>query len=141
MQTRPKVFYTAEATVTGGRDGHGRTSDGKLDVELRRPTEMSGTGEGTNPEQLFAVGYAACFLGALGVAAQRAGVTLPNDLRIDSRVGLGQQGDAFGIQVALTVTIPGIDREQARELVDRAHRICPYSNATRGNIAVDLSVA
>jgi Ohr subfamily peroxiredoxin len=141
MQTRPKVFYTAEATVTGGRDGHGRTSDGKLDVELRRPTEMSGTGEGTNPEQLFAVGYAACFLGALGVAAQRAGVTLPNDLRIDSRVGLGQQGDAFGIQVALTVTIPGIDREQARELVDRAHQICPYSNATRGNIAVDLSVA
>jgi Ohr subfamily peroxiredoxin len=102
---------------------------------------MSGTGEGTNPEQLFAVGYAACFLGALGVAAQRAGVTLPNDLRIDSRVGLGQQGDAFGIQVALTVTIPGIDREQARELVDRAHQICPYSNATRGNIAVDLSVA
>jgi Ohr subfamily peroxiredoxin len=141
MQTRPKVFYTAEATVTGGRDGHGRTSDGKLDVELRRPTEMSGTGEGTNPEQLFAVGYAACFLGALGVAAQRAGVTLPNNLRIDSRVGLGQQGDAFGIQVALTVTIPGIDREQARELVDRAHQICPYSNATRGNIAVDLSVA
>ncbi len=140
MQTRPKIFYTAEASVTGGRDGHARSSDGKLDVNLRRPTEMGGDGNGTNPEQLFAAGYAACFMGALGVVAERAGVALPSDTRIDSKVGIGPQGDVFGIQVALAITLPGIEHEQAQHLVDKAHEVCPYSNATRGNIPVDISV-
>ena len=132
-----KVVYTAEATVTGGREqGHGKTSDGELDVQLRPPNE----GGGTNPEQLFAVGYAACFEGALGVAARRAKAEV-GDASIDSKVSLITTEDrGFNVAVTLDVTLPQVqDAEQAKEIVAAAHEICPYSNATRGNVEVTLT--
>ena len=132
-----KVVYTAEATVTGGREkGHGRTTDGALDVQLRPPTE----GGGTNPEQLFAVGYAACFEGALGVAARRAKAEV-GDASIDSKVSLITTEDrGFNVAVQLDVTLPQVeDAEAAKEIVAAAHQICPYSNATRGNVEVTLT--
>jgi osmotically inducible protein OsmC len=136
-----KALYTAEAHVTGGRaEGHGRTSDGKLDVDLRLPKEMGGEGDGTNPEELFAVGYAACFEGALGTVARRARQEV-GDVAIDSKVTLVTTDDrGFTIAVELAVTLPSVpDAEQAVELVRAAHQVCPYSNATRGNIDVALS--
>src|SRR5919109_1757223 len=136
-----KRLYTAEATVTGGRDqGHGRTSDGALDVQLRTPAEMGGEGGGTNPEQLFAVGYAACFEGALGAAARRERIEV-GDVSIDSKVTLSPTEErGFGIGVSLDVTLPAIaDADQAVRIAEAAHRICPYSNATRGNIEVKLT--
>jgi lipoyl-dependent peroxiredoxin len=135
-----KVLYTAEAQVTGGRDqGHGRTSDGALDVQLRSPSELGGEGGGTNPEQLFAVGYAACFEGAIKTVARREKVEA-DDVSIDAKVSLGPQEDkSFTIAVALDVTLPALDDEQAAEIVRAAHHVCPYSNATRGNIDVALS--
>ena len=137
-----KVLYTAHATATGGREGSGRSSDGTLDLKLSTPKEMGGAGgNGTNPEQLFAVGYAACFIGAMKVVAARDKVALPADTHIDSSVGIGPSGTAFGIQVELKVTIPGMDHAQAEALVEKAHQVCPYSNATRGNIDVKLTVA
>jgi Ohr subfamily peroxiredoxin len=132
-----KVVYTAEATVTGGREkGHGKTTDGELDVQLRPPTE----GGGTNPEQLFAVGYAACFEGALGVAARRAKAEV-GDASIDSKVSLITTEDrGFNVAVQLDVTLPQVeDAEAAKEIVAAAHQICPYSNATRGNVEVTLT--
>jgi Ohr subfamily peroxiredoxin len=132
-----KVVYTAEATVTGGREhGHGKTSDGALDVQLRPPNE----GGGTNPEQLFAVGYAACFEGALGVAARRAKAEV-GDASIDSKVSLITTEDrGFNIAVELDVTLPQVeDAEEAKKIVAAAHQICPYSNATRGNVEVTLT--
>lgn len=137
----PKVLYTAEAHVTGGRGhGHGHTSDGELDVQLRLPSEMGGAGDGTNPEQLFAVGYAACFEGALGVVARRAKVEV-EDAAIDSKVTLTPNGSGgFQLGVELDVNLPSVeDQEQAIELVRSAHEVCPYSNATRGNIEVVLT--
>jgi lipoyl-dependent peroxiredoxin len=136
-----KPLYTAEAHVTGGRaDGHGRTSDGVLEVDLRLPKEMGGEGNGTNPEELFAVGYAACFEGALGTVARRGGEEA-GDVAIDSKVMLITTEDrAFTIAVELAVTLPSIDDPaKAVELVRAAHRVCPYSNATRGNIDVTLT--
>ncbi|MBV9049728.1 MAG: organic hydroperoxide resistance protein [Solirubrobacterales bacterium] len=136
-----KELYTAQATVTGGRaNGHGRTRDGVLDVQLRRPREMDGDGGGTNPEQLFAVGYAACFEGALGAVARRERVEL-GDVSIDSHVSLVTgENRAFNIAVALDVSLPGVeDVGRASEIVAAAHEVCPYSNATRGNIDVTLS--
>ncbi|MFE7773249.1 organic hydroperoxide resistance protein [Streptomyces sp. NPDC057445] len=136
-----RVLYTAEATVTGGRtNGHGRTDDGALDVRLRAPAEMGGTEGGTNPEQLFAVGYAACFEGALGVVARRERVET-GDASIDSRVSLLPTEDrGFKLAVELHVTLPQIqDPEQAARIVAGAHQVCPYSNATRGNIDVTLT--
>jgi osmotically inducible protein OsmC len=136
-----KEIYTAQAHVVGGRaDGHGVTSDGNLDVQLRRPTEMGGDGSGTNPEQLFAVGYAACFEGALQVVARRQKVD-PGEVAIDSRVGLRPTADrAFELTVGLDVTLPGITTpDDAVALVKAAHAVCPYSNATRGNIDVTLT--
>ncbi len=136
-----KALYTAEAHVTGGRaDGHGRTTDGALEVDLRLPTEMGGEGGGTNPEELFAVGYAACFEGALGTVARRSHQEV-GDVAIDSKVTLVTTDDrGFTIAVELVVTLPSIeDAEQAVELVRAAHAVCPYSNATRGNIDVALS--
>jgi osmotically inducible protein OsmC len=133
--------YTAEATVTGGRaDGHGRSTDGALDVSLRLPSEMGGDGSGTNPEQLFAVGYAACFEGALGVVARRERVEL-GDVSIDSRVSLLPTKErGFTIAVGLDVSLPDLtDAEQAVRIVAAAHQVCPYSNATRGNIDVALT--
>jgi osmotically inducible protein OsmC len=134
-----KVLYTAEATVTGGRDqGHGRTSDGALDVDLRSPVELGGEGGGTNPEQLFAVGYAACFESALKTVARRQKLDA-DDVSIDSKVNLGPADErTFTLAVELDVTLPGFEDEQAAELVRAAHKVCPYSNATRGNIDVAL---
>jgi lipoyl-dependent peroxiredoxin len=136
-----KVLYTAEATVTGGRsEGHGRTSDGRLDVELRSPPELGGAGDGTNPEQLFAIGYAACFEGAIGVVGRRERAEV-GDVSIDSRVSLlPTEGGGFELAVALDVSLPQVDDpEQAVRIVAAAHQVCPYSNATRGNIAVELT--
>jgi osmotically inducible protein OsmC len=136
-----RVLYTAEATVTGGRtNGHGRTSDGALDVQLRTPKEMGGDGGGTNPEQLFAVGYAACFEGALGAIGRRENVDVA-DASIDSKVSLlPTEERGFKIAVELDVTLPQIaDPEQAVKIVEAAHQVCPYSNATRGNIEVRLT--
>ena len=136
-----RVLYTAEATVTGGRaNGHGRTSDGALDVQLRTPKEMGGDGGGTNPEQLFAVGYAACFEGALGAVGRRENVDVA-DASIDSKVSLlPTEERGFKIAVELDVTLPQIaDPEQAVKIVEAAHLVCPYSNATRGNIEVKLT--
>ena len=136
-----RVLYTASATVTGGRaDGHGRTSDGALEVQLRSPKEMGGEGGGTNPEQLFAVGYAACFEGALGVVGRRERAEV-GDVSIDSRVSLVTTEErGFTIAVELDVTLPQVsDPELAVRLVSAAHEVCPYSNATRGNIDVTLT--
>src|ERR1700694_3597831 len=136
-----RVLYTAEATVTGGRgNGHGRTSDGVLDVQLRSPKEMGGEGGGTNPEQLFAVGFAACFESALGVVGRRERVEV-GDVSIDSRVSLLPNGErGFKLAVELDVTLPQIqDPEQAARITAAAHEVCPYSNATRGNIEVKLT--
>jgi len=137
-----KILYTAHATASGGREGSARSSDGVLDLKLTTPKELGGGGgDGTNPEQLFAAGYAACFIGAMKVVAGRDKVALPADTTIDSSVGIGPSGSAFGIQVELKVTIPGMDHAQAETLVAKAHEVCPYSNATRGNIDVTLTVA
>ena len=136
-----RVLYTAEATVTGGRaDGHGRTNDGKLEVNLRLPKEMGGDGEGTNPEQLFAVGFAACFEGALGAVARRERAEV-SDVSIDSRVSLHPTEErGFKLSAELHVTLPQIDDpEQAAAIVAAAHKVCPYSNATRDNIDVILT--
>ncbi|HEX2391930.1 MAG TPA: organic hydroperoxide resistance protein [Solirubrobacterales bacterium] len=135
-----KVLYTAEARVTGGRAaGHGRTSDGLLEVDLRLPAEMGGEGGGTNPEQLFAVGYAACFEGALGVVGRRRKVEV-EDAAIDSKVALVTTEErGFNVAVELHVTLPSVDDAEAVEVVREAHQVCPYSNATRGNVDVTLS--
>jgi osmotically inducible protein OsmC len=136
-----KVLYTAQASVTGGRaDGHGRTSDGVLDLQLRLPKEMGGEEIGTNPEQLFAVGYAACFEGALGVVGRRERVEV-GDVSIESRVSLLPNDEhGFKLAVELDVTLPQVDDpEQAVRIVAAAHQVCPYSNATRGNIDVTLT--
>jgi osmotically inducible protein OsmC len=135
------TLYTAKAHVTGGRaEGHGRTEDGALEVDLRLPAEMGGSGGGTNPEELFAVGYAACFEGALGVVGRRA-KTETGDAAIDSEVSLSPNGSGgFQLSVALNVNLPSVeDQAKAVELVRAAHEVCPYSNATRGNIDVTLT--
>lgn len=135
-----KPLYTAEASVKGGRDGHGRSSDGILDLDIRPPVEMGGTGAGTNPEQLFALGYSACFQSAMGVVARRMG-TDTSDSEVTGRVTIGTiDGGAFGLAVELDVHIPGVDADTADKIVHAAHEVCPYSNATRGNIEVTLKV-
>ena len=136
-----KVLYTAHATSTGGREGISRTDDGALDVKLSTPKGLGGPGgPGTNPEQLFAAGYSACFIGALKAVAGRQKMQLPTDTKIDAQVGIGPIPNGFGIQAALKVHIPGMDRAQAEQLVQAAHQVCPYSNATRGNIDVTLTI-
>jgi osmotically inducible protein OsmC len=136
-----QVLYTAEATATGGRDGRAVSSDGVLNVQLSTPRELGGAGgPGTNPEQMFAAGYSACFIGALKFVAGQAKVALPADTSITGRVGIGPIPTGFGIQAELQISIPGMPREQAEELVQKAHIVCPYSNATRGNIDVTLTV-
>jgi len=137
-----KIVYRAHATATGGRDGRARSSDGNLDVKLSVPKEMGGGGgAATNPEQLFAAGYAACFLGAMKYVAGQKNIQVPADTSIDSAVGIGPIAGGFGIEVDLDVKLPGMDRAQAEELVAAAHKVCPYSNATRNNIDVRLKVA
>ena len=138
MASLDKVLYTARAHTTGGRDGASRTDDGRLDVTLSSPGTA---GTGTNPEQLFAAGYSACFIGALKAVAARQKASLPADLAIDAEVDLGPVGQAYGIAVRLTVHLPGLDRAAAQALVDTAHQVCPYSNATRGNIDVSVTLA
>jgi lipoyl-dependent peroxiredoxin len=135
-----KPLYTAEASAVGGRDGHARTADGRLDVDLRPPVEMGGPGGGTNPEQLFATGYAACFQSALAVVARRRKVDTGNST-VTARVTIGTiEGGRFGLTVGLEVHIPDVDEATATSLVQEAHQVCPYSNATRGNIPVTLTV-
>ncbi|MEU2032314.1 organic hydroperoxide resistance protein [Nocardia amamiensis] len=134
------ALYTAEARVAGGRNGHGRTSDGRLDLNLRQPKELGGDGAGTNPEQLFAIGYAACFGTTLALVGQR-GKLEANDAQIDSSVALIPiDGGRFQLGVELRISLPSVSGEQAVELVETAHQVCPYSNATRGNIAVAFVV-
>jgi Ohr subfamily peroxiredoxin len=136
-----KVLYRATATATGGRDGRGVSSDGNVDVALVTPKELGGAGgAGTNPEQLFAVGYSACFLGAMKFVAGRDKLPIPKDVSVTGSVGIGPLPTGFGIEVELKVSLPGMDREQAQTLVERAHIVCPYSNATRGNIDVRLTL-
>lgn len=135
-----KVIYTAHATSTGGRDGTTRSSDGVLDLKLAVPKEMGGAGGGVNPEQLFASGYSACFIGAMKFVAGTQKIALPADTSINASVGIGQIPQGFGIEVALQVSIPGMDKAAAEALVAKAHEVCPYSNATRGNIEVTITV-
>jgi len=137
-----KILYTATATATGGREGRATSSDQALDVQLSTPRELGGAGgAGTNPEQLFAAGYSACFLGALKFVAGKQKVALPADTRITGKVGIGQIPTGFGIEAELTIAAPGIARDVLQALVEQAHVVCPYSNATRGNIDVTLILA
>ncbi|NKI97068.1 organic hydroperoxide resistance protein [Rhizobacter sp. SG703] len=137
-----KTLYTAHATSTGGREGTSKSSDGVLDLRLTTPKELGGNGAvGTNPEQLFAAGYSACFIGAMKVAAGQHKVALPADTSIAASVGIGPIPQGFGIEVAMTITVPGVERSVAQKIVDTAHQICPYSNATRGNVEVTLTLA
>lgn len=136
------VKYTTEATATGGRDGRAKTKDGSLDVKLSTPKELGGGGgPGNNPEQLFAAGYSACFLGAMKFVASQGGPKVPEDTTVTATVGIGPRSEGgFGIDVALDVSLPGMDRKQAEDLVEKAHQVCPYSNATRNNVPVRLRV-
>jgi osmotically inducible protein OsmC len=137
------VKYSTSATATGGRDGESKTDDGALSVKLGVPKEMGGNGEGNNPEQLFAAGYAACFLGAMKfVASQnKDGTQVPNDAKVHSTVGIGPRSEGgFGLDIELKVSLPGVSREAAEALVEKAHEVCPYSNATRNNVPVRLSI-
>ena len=141
MNKIEKVLYKATATSTGGRDGKSLSSDGVLNLSLTTPKELGGAGAvGTNPEQLFAAGYSACFIGALKFVAGQQKIALPADTSITASVGIGQIPAGFGIEVDLEVAIPGMDKAAAQALVEAAHQVCPYSNATRGNIDVRLSV-
>ncbi|HEY4081079.1 MAG TPA: organic hydroperoxide resistance protein [Burkholderiaceae bacterium] len=135
-----KVVYTAHATSTGGRDGTSSTSDGQISVKLALPKEMGGNGGGTNPEQLFAMGYSACFIGAMKFVAGQKKVALPAETSITADVGIGPIPTGFGIQVTLHINVPGVARETVEEVVNAAHIVCPYSNATRGNIDVTLDI-
>ena len=138
-----KILYSTSATATGGRDGHARTSDGSFDVTLGTPKELGGAGNGNNPEQLFAAGYSACFLGAMKfVAAQGKHAKVPADATVTATVGIGPRSDkGFGLAISLEISLPGVERGAAEALVAEADEICPYSHATRGNIDVKLVVA
>src|SRR5688572_26237925 len=136
-----QILYTAQATATGGRDGRAVSSDRALDVKLTTPRELGGAGgEGTNPEQLFAAGYSACFIGAIRFVAGKEKIVVPADASIEGHVGIGPIPTGFGLRVELKISLPGMPREQAEALVHQAHQVCPYSNATRGNIDVTLTV-
>lgn len=138
MNTLDKVVYTARVHTNGGREnGHARSDDDHLDVRLTTP----GKGGGTNPEQLFAAGYSACFIGAMKAVAARQHLQVPEGVGIDAEVDLGPVGQAFGVAVRLNIHLPGMDRAAAQKLIDDAHQVCPYSNATRGNIPVTLTLA
>ncbi|MFP5323620.1 MAG: organic hydroperoxide resistance protein [Gammaproteobacteria bacterium] len=138
MASLDKVLYTARTHTTGGRDGASRSDDGRLDVKHTPP---GAPGNGTNPEQLFAAGYSACFIGAIKAVAGKMKITVPAEVAVDAEVDLGPVGQAYGIAARLVVHLPGMDRAQAQQLVDLAHQVCPYSNATRGNIDVSVTLA
>ncbi len=137
MEQITKLLYTAKTHTTGGRDGASRTSDGRLDVKLSTP---GAPGNGTNPEQLFAAGWSACFMSAMGLAASKLKVVLPSDGAIDAEVDLGTNEGGFLLRARLNVKLPGLDRESAQKVVDAAHQMCPYSKATRGNIDVAINI-
>lgn len=137
MPSLDKVLYTARTHTTGGRDGAAHSDDQRLNIQLSAP---GSSGQGTNPEQLFAAGYSACFIGAMKAVAAQQKLSLPQDLAVDAEVDLGTIPNAYGIAVRLTITLPGMNRDQADKLVHDAHQVCPYSNATRGNIDVTLTV-
>lgn len=137
-----KILYTGTATSTGGREGRASTSDGRLDLALSTPRELGGPGgDGTNPEQLFAAGYSACFLSALKFVAGKQKIALPASTSVTAGIGIGPLGGGFGLQATLTISAPEIDRDTLHSLVGQAHQVCPYSNATRGNIEVELRLA
>lgn len=139
-----KILYTAHGSATGGREGQAATDTGNVKLVLNTPKELGGGGgEGTNPEQLFSMGYSACFLGALKFVAGKEGVKVPDDARVSADVGIGPRDDGtgFGLAVKLTISVPGLDKAKVEDLVQKAHVVCPYSHATRGNISVDLQVA
>lgn len=141
MNVLQEIAYTAKATATGGREGIAKSDDGRLDVKLSTPKNLGGDdGQGTNPEQLFAAGYAACFIGAMKHVAASEKITLPKDLHINSEVSIGPIEGGFGIAVKLAISLGDMEKEQAEALVEKAHQVCPYSNATRGNISVELSI-
>lgn len=142
MQKLEKVIYTAHALARGGRDGRAITSDGKLNIKMEKPREMGGAAEpdGFNPEQLFAMGYSACFLGALQHAAKQEKIQFPDNAAINGHVSIGTVPGGFGLSVELKITIPNMDPKKAQALIEKAHRICPYSNATRDNIDVTLKL-
>lgn len=137
MNTPENIAYTAKAEITGGRDGRGATDDKMVDVTLRTPKEQGGPGGGTNPEQLFAVGYGACFQSALGLAGKELDVDTSNSV-VNTEVGIGKEGESFGLSVKIRVNVPDVDKDTAQKLVDRTHELCPYSKATRGNIPVEV---
>jgi lipoyl-dependent peroxiredoxin len=136
------VLYRTSATATGGRDGHAATQDGSFAVKLATPKELGGAGSpGSNPEQLFAAGYAACFIGAMKFVASQGGPKVPSDAKVTTEVGIGPRSEGgFGLDIALKVSLPGLSKQDAETLVEKAHQVCPYSNATRNNIDVKLSV-
>jgi len=136
------IAYTAHATSTGGRDGRGKTDDGKLDLALSLPKEMGGDNKGTNPEQLFAVGYSACYLGAIRFVAGNEKVAITPDANVTAHVGVGPRwdGGGFGIEVALDVHLPGLDKAKAEDIAAKAHVVCPYSHATKGNIKITTTI-
>ena len=136
-----KIIYTAHAHVTGGREGRAVSDDGLLDVKLSPPKAMGGAGTATNPEQLFAAGYSACFMGAMKHVAGIKKISIPADASIDASVDIGPIPAGFGIAAKLVISLPGLDRATAEDLVQTAHQVCPYSNATRGNIDVELVIA
>ncbi|WP_442679329.1 organic hydroperoxide resistance protein [Sphingomonas sp. ASY06-1R] len=138
MSEATKTLYTAQVHVTGGREGNARSSDGRLDIKLSTP---GGPGQGTNPEQLLAAGWSACFEGAIGIAAKAKGVMLPPDLAIDAQVELRHGDDGYSLAARLAVSVPGIDPELARQLIETAHRTCPYSKAIKGNIDAVVTLA
>jgi lipoyl-dependent peroxiredoxin len=136
-----KILYRASAVSSGGREGFSKSSDGRLEVNLSTPKELGGNGgTGTNPEQMFAAGYSACFLSALKFVAMKEKVKVSEEAKVEAKVGIGPAGEGFGLEVELQVTVPGLDKETVQALVNKAHHVCPYSNATRGNIKVDLNV-
>lgn len=135
------VIYTTSAIATGGREGHAATTDGSLDVRLARPRELGGKGDGNNPEQLFAAGYSACFLSSLQFVASQGGPKVPANAEVKATVGLGPRSEGgFGLEIALDIKLPGLARRDAETLIEKAHHVCPYSNATRNNVAVKLSL-
>ena len=137
-----KVLYTAHATSTGGREGTSKSSDGVLELNLTVPKELGGNGaRGTNPEQLFAAGYSACFIGALKFVGAKEKIAVPADVSVTAQVGIGPIPTGFALDVELTISLPGLARAVAEDLVEKAHQVCPYSNATRGNVDVRLTLA
>ena len=141
MSRIDQVLYTGRTHTTGGRDGSSRSDDGRLDLRLSPPGSSGSAGSGTNPEQLFAAGWSACFIGAMGRAARSSGVTLPADVAVDAEVDLGTGEGGFALQARLTISLPGLDPAVARQVVDQAHTLCPYSKITHGNIDVTLTLA